>query len=180
MSNLTRNQLNKSFALPVSQTSEPGAAITPDQIISALIGADSVVLKGFNPVQTKPLPFWVPTISQFDVAMSAPAARKASLLTHRLSVLAVLIMLACVGLLTYWGQQMYGLAAATSKAQAQSKAASWAVKSVNDGGVQIQMGSILLPVPLGAMLPNGEILRGVDVQLQSYSTDTQTTVVKKQ
>jgi hypothetical protein len=56
---------------------------------------------------------------------------------------------------------------------------SWSTKSVERHGITLSVGGALVAVPLGGLLPNGEVLRTVDSARQTFSTDSQTVAVKQ-
>ncbi len=64
-------------------------------------------------------------------------------------------------------------------ADSSDQALSWRAKAVTNSGVLIGMGNSDLTIPIGAMLPNGEVLRSVNVSQQSFSTESSETMVKK-
>lgn len=152
---------------------EPREVIAPDQIVSALIRADSVLLKGF--ASTPASSFLMPVVRSMDPAQSAPAARKASLITSRLGFAGIAVVVLCCSALAFWAGRLSDAPPGQASAAA---APTWMARAVKDSGVSLVMGSATLVIPVGAMLPSGEILRGINVSQQSYFTDTQVTVVK--
>lgn len=170
------------FTPAPSRVANPSAAarnapfvIAPDQVVAMLIKADHVNLRGFGGVSQK-LPFWLPTTSAFESQVMETDIRTRNRFLSNLQW-AFLAILGLTALL---------LVAITWVSQPNSRAQGiWMVELVSTDSVRVRVGAsgkfsaATLTVPINAMLPNGEMLRSVDPALQSFSTDTQITVVKK-
>lgn len=153
----------------------PDFVITPDQVVGMLLKSDHVMLQGFGGVSQK-LPFWIPVAVTPDVKEIEKSVQQKRQWMTRLHWALVSIMAAAALLLVI----VTALLQPSSKTQG-----AWSVQVVQPQGVLVSVGlpgqssAVKLTIPVGAMLPNGDILRSVDSTLQSYSTDTQITVVKK-
>lgn len=148
--------------------------IAPDQVVAMLIGAEHVTLQGFGGVSQK-LPFWVPTVSHFgDVNTEAEICRKRLLVTR--------LQWGLLGVLCF-ALSSLAFVAWVSRAPTSSHGA-WSIQVVRANGVSVRVGtantaaSVVLSVPVGSMLPNGEMLISVDPVRQSYTTNTHITTVK--
>ena len=146
--------------------------IAPDQLVSLLIGADYVELRGFGGPPAD-LPFWVPAVQNFSPDESDGASRKAFRFFQMLWWPSLLVGVAAICIVAFWAGSL------GSPARGGGKSNAWAAKSVGANTVVMTAGSVTVVVPVGGVLPSGEILRGVDELRQNFSTDTQTTAVKK-
>lgn len=140
-----------------------------------LIKSDHVNLQGFGGVSQK-LPFWVASASEFGFASVRDAVEQKQLRVSRMQW----ALLGMFGFVVALLALVIGLSRSPATAQG-----AWSVQSVGIASVSVRMGAIgtaspaVLDVPVGAMLPNGETLISVEPSLQSYSTNTHITVVKK-
>ena len=163
----------------VKTNGERDVFITSEQLVCALLGSDHVVLQGFgNPQQE--VPFWMPVASVFSPEPDAPdlASKKVSHTMRRLLLLSALVAMVCLSSLAFLGGRMTAPFDTSKSPAPAGSAVAWTVKSVNDTGILVGVGNASLTIPIGAMLPSGEILRGVNARHQNYYTDTQVTAVK--
>ena len=149
-------------------------AITPDEVVSILLGSKSIKLSGFGG-QPLDCPFWLPNIETYSPELAQEAVRKAGK-TSRIFILAgIMFITACLGGLLFWLGSFYSVGASARD----SAVILWSPKGVTREGVILMLGSAQVTVPLGAMLPNGEVLRSVNAAMQTYATDNNETAVKK-
>lgn len=147
--------------------------ITPDHLVAMLVGSDSVRLKGFGGVPAE-LPIWIPSVASFDPAGSANATEAVDRRLARFSRPALVVCAVLLSFMAFMVGRIPAIGLADGGAQAQ-----WTAKSVTSSEVIVKIGAETISIPVGAMLPSGELLRSVDVQRQTYATDTQITAVKK-
>lgn len=146
--------------------------IAPDQVIGMLIQADHIKLEGFGGVAQK-LPFWVPVATGFELPKVEVDIqrnrRRVEVIQWGVLLVVVVLFIALVLVLSVGGPS--------------GSSITWRVKSVQARGIAVMLGEgeqkVQSFIPVGSMLPSGELLRSVDTGLQSYTTDTQIIVVKK-
>lgn len=146
--------------------------IAPDQLISALIGADAIELQGFGGIPAR-LPFWVPVISELKPSSTPAAAARARSAASKIAIISSIAGALALAFLAFWAGRAFS--DASPLAQSQS---GWHVKAVEQASVLVQVGVTQARVPVGSILPNGEILRSVDPDRRSFATDTLVTAVK--
>lgn len=164
-SGIVQKPLLSSFDKP------PGAAITPDEVVSMLFGADSIKLNGFGgqPVES---PFWLPNLQTFDHQKAQQVVSRLKIVKRRLFATAALLALVSIGGL------LFSLGTLLNDGAA-SQALSWTPKAVIQDGVVITIGTTLVTIPTGSMLPSGEILRSVNTTRQIFATDNSETAVRR-
>lgn len=142
-------------------------SVTPDQIVSALIGAEFLMMKGFGGQSAQTLQILsLPTVRSFEPSEPIVAVQNLNRLRKWLVLCAALAILACSNFFTY-------LTSSASKQSVVAELAPWSLATVQEGGITIKMGTAMLSVPIGARLPNGEILRSIDAAHQGYATDSE-------
>lgn len=145
--------------------------IAPDQLVSILIGSESVTLRGFGGVPAK-LPFWIPVVQEFNPALSAASALEVRELLGALQRVSIALGIVCSFILMFWAGSFFASASSNKSPMV------WAVKFVEPKSLAIVVGTAMVHVPVGGLLPNGDTLRSVDPARQSFVTDNQITVVK--
>jgi hypothetical protein len=148
--------------------------ITPDELVGMILGYESITLKGFEREQT-PLPFWMPSVQTYSHEAMNEAVAKARKPFKTLFLPALLVILLTISIVAYWVGTIEKM---TEPASAMIGA--WTAKSVSTDGILLNVEGVGVGVPVGGLLPNGEILRHVDTVRQTYATDSQTTAIKKQ
>lgn len=153
---------------------EDVAFITPDELVGMILGFDNITLKGFERKQAR-LPFWMPVVQGYSHEELGEAVTQARKPFRVLLIPALFAILATIATMAYWVGTIERM---TEPAFALIGA--WTVKSVSTEGVLLNIEGVNVAVPVGGLLPNGEILKHVDTVRQTYATDSQTTAVKKQ
>lgn len=148
--------------------------ITPDQVVALLLGSETVTLTGFGGVPTR-APFWVPVVARHDTTQVSQAYRRSMKVVRWVSGSALAIAVVVAGSLLFWA----GGQSASGEGTRAGAPVAWTAKAVVNGGVVVNLGTQDVTVPLGSILPNGEMLRDLDVRLQTFSTDSQITAVKR-
>ncbi|WP_371436234.1 hypothetical protein [Polaromonas sp.] len=150
-----------------------GDVIAPDQVVSLLIGSNTITLDGFGGIPLDS-PFWVPNINSYDPEQAGRARKQVMKVIRWISGSAIAATVLGLCILMYWA----GTMAKPSEVVAAPTIA-WSAKAVTGDGVIVTVGAGDLTVPVGAILPNGEILRDLDIRRQTYSTDSHITAVKR-
>lgn len=156
----------------------PGPVFSPDQVISALMGQQGVVLHGFGEIDPMldghipnvPLSLLSDARAQ-DEAIEAVAQKQ----KHRswLLLAALVLAMTLVGV---------GIGVVIDKATAAPAAASsinWSVLSVRQDGLEVSVANLPVFFAIGSTLPSGEVLLSVDPVIQSFSTDNQVVSLTK-
>lgn len=147
--------------------------ITPDQLMSFLIGSETIPLRGLGGIPGK-VPFWVPSVSSPNPRLVPAAVALQRAMLTRMQKISVVVAVVALAALAYF--------AGTYRSHtrgADASGAAWEVKSVDTNAISIRLGNSMVVVQVGNPLPNGQILRGVDPHQQSFTTDSQITVIKK-
>jgi hypothetical protein len=150
------------------------AAITPDELVSMILGHETITLKGF---ERKPanLPFWMPVVQGYSTDELNEAVDKARQPLRALLLPSLFAILAMIAIMAYWAGTIEKISE-----PATAMMGGWTAKGVSTEGVQLMIEGVGVDVPVGGLLPNGEILKNVDTVRQTYATDSQTTAIKKQ
>ena len=161
---------------PVAHTARrvPDGLITPDQVVSMLVGADSIRVSGFGgaPVEC---PFWMPMAGTYSSDLASQAVNRALATKRRYMALVLCAAVILVTVTAFFLGRAYDLAG-----QSPASSSSWITQAVtNDGVIILVMGVQPITVPVGAVLPNGEILKSVNIRSQTFSTDHHETAIKK-
>ena len=149
-----------------------GPVFTPDQVISVLLGSQSIVLNGFCEVDMR-LAKQVPNVPLYLLGDS-PAQEELIQQVDQgwktkikwLSAL-VLVLVLLAGLSVGW--MINGSTGAPKAAEALV----WKASRVQSDGVLIVVAGREILFPLGGMLPSGEELKRVDPLTQTYTTSEQ-------
>lgn len=166
---------------PKSLQQQHSRVFSPDQVVCAILGRESVVLNGFGGDLHQELSLHIPNVplpnmleTQVQAAIIAKSSKKRML---RLGVLAfsVVFLSIVLGVLIGSMPGKFVMPGSTKPAAL----VHWHAVAVRASGVELLVARERILIAVGGVLPSGEILQTVDVANQSFTTPNQVINVKK-
>ncbi len=164
-------------ALPLNAPDTAGS--TAVDIVAALRGATTITLGGFQEAKAQDLSSWahpaIPfvkaTTFERDVEKIAASRSRWEKLTRALFTAALVCVAFALGhvataITTDWSSH------------ALSRASAWKVTGITDVGVTLQMGEASIAIPVGARLPNGDLVLSVSPQRNTVFLESSTLIVR--
>lgn len=164
-------------ALPLNAPDTAGS--TAVDIVAALRGATTITLGGFQEAKAQDLSSWAHPATPFvkattferDVEKIAAGRSRWQKLTRALFTTALVCMAFALGHVATAFTMDWS-------SQALNRASAWKVTGITDTGVTLQMGESTIAIPVGARLPNGDLVLSVSPQRHTVFLESSTLIVR--
>lgn len=157
---------------------ESGNAIAPDQIIALLIKSPVIRVSGFT-APTANIPFFLPEIALPESVKTPRVMPKSAKYRRLIRPVAIGALTAMGGFIVSSWLFMAGMQPLHPFSSGGAKTAKIVFRSISPNAVHLTIGEQVVAIRIGSALPSGEVLQAVDVQKQSFSTDSQSIFIKK-
>lgn len=163
---------------PSSAVFDGGDAITPDQVVAALMGRQDFVMDGFGDLDPE-ISAHIPNVALPEMNGGLDSSRETIEFFERKQRIRLLAINMAVAIAVAAIAAFLVLISTSKIIPNDSLNLEWKVVSVERDGVEVAIGGKRIAFPVGAPLPSGELLVSVEPAAQAFSTSNQVIQLRK-